>query len=172
MWSRAAAFYSGELNPPTCLLYLHSLSGPERQKPSVTHCLTFLPKSLWWAVEGLMAQVSMAVVCVYVSVHMQTIKHKHSVHLCCSISCSNEHRHFSLEWTFNTYFTAQHTPITCLCFHNDFHTTQMPHASSNLRNCLCVCVGVSRPILKHCVDIGLSRKVLRNGMRRKNNNQT
>lgn len=29
-------FYFSPLNPPTCLLYLHSMSGPERQKPYET----------------------------------------------------------------------------------------------------------------------------------------
>ena len=36
MWSTAAVFYSGAMNPPTCLLYLHGMSGPERLKPSET----------------------------------------------------------------------------------------------------------------------------------------
>lgn len=36
MLSTRAAFYLGELNPATSLLYLHSMSGPERQTPPET----------------------------------------------------------------------------------------------------------------------------------------
>lgn len=119
MWSTAAVFYLGAMNPPTCLLYLHGMSGPERLKPSETSLI--VSHSFRWTSDG-------GGVCVYtyrwvcVCVYVQAVKHKHSHLYIYSVSCSNAHRHE--EWTCNTHFTAPHTPFTCFCFIMIF----MPHS--------------------------------------------
>lgn len=81
--SSAAALYlhaAAGPRPPARLLYVHRLSGPERQKLSET----------LKGAELIMTQVSTAMVCVCVCVrvHMQTIRF---THVCCTISSSNAH---------------------------------------------------------------------------------
>lgn len=93
MLSTRAAFHLGELNPATSLLYLHSMSGPERQTPPETSpWLPHIPSKEPSKEGGLMGQVSMNV-CVHVA-----IKYKHS-HSSTSLICSNTHRRSPLELT-------------------------------------------------------------------------
>lgn len=91
MLSTRAAFYLGELNHATSLLYLHSMSGPERQTPLETSpWLPHIPSKEPSKQGGLMGQVSMNA-CVHVA-----IKYTHS-HSSTSLICSNTHRRAPLE---------------------------------------------------------------------------
>ena len=117
MWSTAAVFYSGAMNPPTCLLYLHGMSGPERLKPSETSLI--VSHSFRWTSDrrgrGGGVNGTGEYVCVCVCLSMCELSNT-NIHTCTftlsaaqmCIDTQNEHvTHTSLHYT---------PPSPALCF--------------------------------------------------------